>query len=141
MRKSGGPYAFLKPGAGCFLSAVVPASAEEQDCSALFYGGQAPVLTNPKLSAKTQQLCFSEFTILHSGLSRRPLWSAEDLTREHLAVAVSLRRPASNAFHEEASLQPNERSSLDDYRLSGFDAAILTIRQGVSASYCRGMLG
>lgn len=104
-----------------FLSTDSTVYASDKDCTEHFFGGLAPVLTNPKLAEKTRELCFSGFTLLHSGVTRGPLWSAEDLTREHLKVAVGLPRPASNAFHEEGRLPQAERSSLDDYRRSGYD--------------------
>ena len=91
-----------------------------------FVGGLAPALINPKLAEKTRQLCFSEFTVLHSGITRGPLWSAEDLSRETLALAAAHPRPASNTFHEDARLPGDERSSLDDYRRSGYDRGHMT---------------
>ena len=79
------------------------------------------MLLNAKLAQKTTDLCFSQFALLHSGVTRGPLWFAEHLTRANLATVVGLQRPSSNAFHEEQRLPAEERSTLDDYRRSGFD--------------------
>jgi endonuclease G, mitochondrial len=50
-------------------------------CPEHFAGGVAPTITNPKLQARTQEVCFEAFAVLHSGISRTPLYSAERLTR------------------------------------------------------------
>ena len=76
---------------------------------------------NAKLAQQTTELCFSQFTLLHSGVTRGPLWSAEHLARVNLATVVGLRRPTSNAFHEEGQLPAGDRATLDDYRRSGYD--------------------
>ena len=59
----------------------------EETCPALFADGRAPVLTNPKLAARTVPLCFEAFAVLHSGVTRTPLYSAEHLTRASVADA------------------------------------------------------
>jgi endonuclease G len=115
-----------------FLCASPAVVASQQDCSEPFFGGQAPVLLNAKLREKTRELCFSQFTALHSGITRGPLWSAEDLLRANLTIAVSLPRPSSNTFHVEDSLPANERSTLDDYRRSGFDRGHMTPNSDMS---------
>ncbi len=87
-----------------FLGASPAVVASQQDCSKTFFGGHAPALLNAKPREKTRELCFSQFTLLHSGVTRGPLWSAEDLSRANLTIAVGLSRPSSNTFHEEALL-------------------------------------
>ncbi|UEM06749.1 DNA/RNA non-specific endonuclease (plasmid) [Skermanella rosea] len=89
------------------------------ECSQFFPHGSAPDLVNPKLRPRTQALCYSAFAVLHSGITRTPLWAAEHLTRKGLDAAVAtLRR---DTFHEEPRLPPGERADLDDYARSGFD--------------------
>lgn len=68
---------------------------------------------------KTRQLCNSEFALLHSGLTKTPIWSAENLTSERLDAASGLKRK--NPFHAETRLPPDERAELADYKDSGFD--------------------
>ncbi|MHB2204963.1 DNA/RNA non-specific endonuclease [Methylobacterium sp. CM6257] len=95
-----------------------PARAEEA-CPALFANGQVPVLTNPKLAVRTVPLCFEAFSVLHSGVTRTPLYSAEHLTRASVAEARKVARD--DAFHEETRLPEDQRASLEDYVRSGFD--------------------
>jgi endonuclease G len=103
------------------MLAVAPALASAADfaCSDQFAVETPPTLTNPKLSARTTDLCFSGFATLYSGLTRTPLYSAEHLTRDRVLAAKKMKRE--NAFHAEPSLPMSERSELSDYARSGFD--------------------
>jgi endonuclease G len=93
--------------------------AASTGCPQFFLQGDAPALINPKLGSKTLEICYSAFAVLHSGITRTPLWAAEHLTREGLKAAVATERK--DTFHEEARLPPDERADLDDYARSGFD--------------------
>jgi endonuclease G len=62
------------------------------ECPEHFASGIAPTVTNPKLQARTQEVCFEAFAVLHSGISRTPLYSAEYLTRANLNAAGNLSR-------------------------------------------------
>ena len=97
----------------------VPSARAEETCPALFADGRAPVVTNPKLAARTIPLCFEAFAVLHSGLTHTPLYSAEHLTRASVADARTVARE--DSFHEETRLPPADRASLEDYVRSGFD--------------------
>jgi endonuclease G, mitochondrial len=93
--------------------------AAPTECPQFFPHGPAPDLVNPKLLPKTQEICYSAFAVLHSGITRTPLWAAEHLTRDGLDAAVATERR--DTFHEEFRLPPDERADLDDYARSGFD--------------------
>src|SRR3954447_21160575 len=80
-------------------------------CPQFFPRGNAPDLVNPKLLPKTQEICYSAFAVLHSGITRTPLWAAEHLTRNGLDAAVATERK--DTFHEEPRLPPDERADLD----------------------------
>ncbi len=86
-------------------------------CSGIYYGDEAPDILNTKLRPKTKELCYSSFALMHSGISRTPLWSAEHLTK----ASLSRRSKRTNDFHPEERLNPDERSELNDYARSGFD--------------------
>lgn len=102
------------------LSIAVASSAiAAPPCSQFVPYAQFPVLANPKLAPKTRLLCYSDFAVLHSGLTHGPLWSAEHLTREHLNEAKNEVR--TNKFFEDPSLAPGEGATLADYKRSGFD--------------------
>ncbi|ACA20618.1 DNA/RNA non-specific endonuclease [Methylobacterium sp. 4-46] len=94
-----------------------PALAEE--CPQHFADGQPPALTNPRLAAGATLLCFRAFAVLHSSLSRTPLYAAEHLDRARVEAARRLDRV--DSFHEEARLPAAERADLSDYVGSGFD--------------------
>jgi endonuclease G len=89
------------------------------ECTINYYQGDAPNFINQKLATNTTELCFDGFTVMYSGVTRTPLWSAEHLTRERLDNAQTLSRL--NNFHEEMKLPFEVRSTLGDYKGSGFD--------------------
>ncbi|MDQ3059541.1 MAG: DNA/RNA non-specific endonuclease [Pseudomonadota bacterium] len=88
-------------------------------CPQHFVAGQSPVITNTKFQARTQEICFLAFAVLHSGVSRTPLYAAEHLTRENLKKAKALSRK--DSFHAEDALPKRDRAELDDYARSGYD--------------------
>ena len=88
-------------------------------CPQHFVAGQPPVVTHPKMQPRTQEVCFRAFAVLHSGLSRTPLYAAEHLTRKHLKNAAKLSRK--DSFHAEAALPEDDRAELSDYERSGYD--------------------
>lgn len=94
-------------------------NAQTTGCLTHFAGRTAPTLTRPALQDKTVGLCFEAFAVMHSGVSRTPLWSAEHLTRESLQQARVVKRR--DAFHPEITLPPQDRAQLADYAGSGFD--------------------
>jgi endonuclease G len=121
------------------LAFLIAPHAAAADCPQHFYGGTAPVLANPKLTPKTRQLCYTEFSLLHSGLTRTPLWVAEHLTPRRASGARALNRV--NNFHADPNLPPGERAELADYVRSGFDrghmapAGDMTTPQGMDESF------
>lgn len=88
-------------------------------CPAHYVDGRAPEFVNQKLSAATTELCYGVFGVMHSGITRTPLWSAEHLTADHLASAQNLSRE--NSFHTESQLPASQRAELSDYARSGYD--------------------
>ncbi|WP_342149424.1 DNA/RNA non-specific endonuclease [Methylorubrum sp. SB2] len=104
------------------LLAVPPGTALADTapaCPALFADGRAPVLSNKKLEERTVPLCFDAFAVLHSGVSRTPLYAAERLTRASVSAARRVERD--DAFHDEDRLPADDRATLADYVHSGFD--------------------
>jgi endonuclease G len=93
--------------------------AQPTSCPEHFAGGEAPEITNPKLSAQTAILCFEGYAAMHSGVSRTPLWSAEHLDRHRIDEAEAMKRR--NTFHAEQQIPPDQRAELRDYARSGFD--------------------
>lgn len=103
----------------CVFFAVAANAHASTGCPQFSPNRQAPILANPKLAVKTRELCFSDFAVLHSGITHGPLWSAEHLTNTHLAAAKSEVR--TNRFYAETRLPAGEGAKLADFRKSGFD--------------------
>ena len=95
------------------------AAAAPTACPGQFLRGEPPTLANLKLARDTRELCFSAFVVLHSGVTRTPLWSAEHLTPGRVRAAEAL--PRKNSFHAEPALPKDERAELADYEGSGYD--------------------
>jgi endonuclease G len=91
--------------------------AASTQCEGLYYNNEAPDILNAKFLPKTQELCYSSFAVMHSGISRTPLWSAEHLSKEGLRHKTK----RSNDFHPEDQLSADERAELSDYARSGYD--------------------
>ena len=89
-----------------------------KDCSAQFYDGKAPVVTAQPLAQRTTNLCFEEYAVLFSGVTRTPLWSAEFLTNSRIKEARKLKRQ--DSFHEEDQIPYSDRSTLADYKGSSY---------------------
>lgn len=93
--------------------------ASASNCPAHYVDGRAPEIVNPKMRNVTTELCFGVFGVMHSGITRTPLWSAEHLTANNIEAAQRLSRE--NSFHSEPRLPENQRAELSDYARSGFD--------------------
>jgi endonuclease G len=103
--------------AAAALLAASLASAGE--CPSHYVDGRLPEIRNPKMSAATTELCYGVFGVMHSGITRTPLWSAEHLTAQNIAAAKNLSRE--NSFHPEPRLPTRARAELADYARSGYD--------------------
>ncbi len=125
--------------AGLLSICLVTADAVAAACPQHFLAGTAPALVNPKLTPKTRPICYSEFALLHSGLTRTPLWVAEHLTPQRARDARAINRL--NNFHPDPNLPWDERAELSDYIRSGFDrghmapAGDMTTPEGMDQSF------
>jgi endonuclease G len=95
------------------------ATAFAGDCPAHYVDGRLPEIRNSKMNTSTTELCYGVFGVMHSGITRTPLWSAEHLTADNLKAAKDLSRE--NTFHTESRLPPFARAELSDYARSGYD--------------------
>ncbi|MBC7548538.1 MAG: DNA/RNA non-specific endonuclease [Polaromonas sp.] len=102
-----------------FLASVSNSLWGATECREHFAAGVAPTITNLKLQSRTQAVCFQSFAVLHSGVSRTPLYSAEHLTRANVEEAKTLSRK--DSFHPESTLSVRDRAELSDYARSGYD--------------------
>lgn len=81
--------------------------------------GQPPELLNVRLRLKTRGLCSRQFGVLHSGVTRTPLYALERLTRATVSSAQEQARYSN--FHSDTRLPLDERAELRDYSRSGYD--------------------
>ncbi|MES2356242.1 MAG: DNA/RNA non-specific endonuclease [Pseudomonadota bacterium] len=100
-------------------SLSIPAHASSSACPTHYLNNDAPEITDETIASKAREICFLSFGVMHSGITRTPLWSAEHLTRDSVENAKEIERV--NRFHAEDSLPMDERAELKDYARSGFD--------------------
>lgn len=91
---------------------------DAKNCAGTHPSGSAPTIP-AKLMASAVVRCRISFEILHSGLTRTPLWVSERLTREAVTSARTLERI--DRYRPDASLPVDQRAELSDYRRSGWD--------------------
>jgi endonuclease G, mitochondrial len=121
------------------LLAALCIDAHASDCAQFSPNGRAPVVVNTKMRASTQQLCYSDFALLHSGVTHGPLWSAEHLTAQSVDDAKDNTR--TNRFFVEKRLPRGDSAQLDDYKRSGFDRGHMSpagdraTKQGMAESF------
>jgi endonuclease G len=94
-------------------------AADRESCAGHYLQGRTPQIQNPRLASNTRELCFHVFSVMHSGVTRTPLWSAEHLESQEVQAAQQLTRE--NSFHPEPRLPAGQRAELADYARSGFD--------------------
>lgn len=104
-------------------------SAHAADCATQLYQGKPPVVP-AQMQNKAQYVCSSGFAVLHSGVTKTPLFSAERLTRDRIEQAKKLERV--DSFHPEPSLPPSQRAELRDYSRSGYDRGHLAPNKDMS---------
>jgi endonuclease G len=134
-RKSKSPFAFLSQNVGKMMLALVatgsfaiafgsekiskfiPFQSSNTGCLKQFYRDVPPLLSKDSLKKDSYALCFNDFNVMYSGVSKTPLWTAEYLTPERLSIKIK----REDNFHEETRLKPAHRALLSDYRGSGYD--------------------
>jgi endonuclease G, mitochondrial len=121
------------------LLGVMCISANASDCPQFSPNGRAPVVVNQKMRAGTQELCYSDFALLHSGITHGPLWSAEHLTAQGVDEAKDNTR--TNRFFVEKRLPRGDSAQLADYKKSGYDRGHMSpagdrwSKQGMAESF------
>jgi len=83
-------------------------------CLTEFPAKKVPVAKEPG-----RDLCFDSFAVLYSPVTKKPIYTVERLSAARLESSSNMHR--SDRFYEEARLPRNERSTLEDYKGSGFD--------------------
>ncbi len=88
----------------------------DKKCLQQFYKDTPPYLIKESLTKHTYPLCFNGFNVMYSGVAKTPLWVAESLTPQRLSKSA----PREDNFHEELRIPFNYRSTISDYRGSGY---------------------
>lgn len=106
------------------LSSVViivapPTLASAASCDQLYPAQVQPRILKESLNQKTEILCYEEFSLLHSGIAKTSLWTAQHLTADGIAAAETVDRE--DVFHADSRIAPQNRAELEDYRRSGYD--------------------
>lgn len=101
------------------LSVFAFAHAQTTGCDRHFFQKATPEFTRKALQASSVGLCFEAFAVMHSGVSKTPLWSAQHLSRDSLKAAKEVKRE--DSFHADEALPPKHGAELSDYARSGFD--------------------
>ncbi|NNG21500.1 DNA/RNA non-specific endonuclease [Telluria aromaticivorans] len=104
---------------GLAAALLLSAAAHGAGCPSHYLDGRVPEIRNQKLAVATRELCYDVFGVMHSGVTRTALWSAEYLQADNLEAAQGLERD--NAFHAEPRLPRAQRAELSDYARSGLD--------------------
>lgn len=86
-------------------------------CLNQFYQDIPPVLAKDSLQKNSYALCFHDFNVMYSGMSKTPLWVSEKLTPQRLSSRIK----REDNFHEETRIPEIHRALLSDYRSSGYD--------------------
>ena len=117
------------------LAFAAQAAEDFRACLQFFAQAQPPLVA---LRPTTHALCFDAFAVLYSGESKTPVYVAEKLNRETMALAHEKR---GNLFFADARLPAAERANLEDYAASGYDrghmapAADMTTPQAMEQSF------
>ncbi|RJG27650.1 DNA/RNA non-specific endonuclease [Massilia cavernae] len=109
----------LQPAALLAAALLFAGNALAGACPVHYVGGRLPEIQNPKLAVATRELCYGVFGVMHSGLTRTALWSAEYLRANNVEAASDQSRV--DSFHAEPRLPRGQRAELSDYARSGFD--------------------
>ena len=99
------------------IAKFIPLQSSNGACLKQFYRDVPPLLAKDSLKKDSYALCFNDFNVMYSGISKTPLWSAEHLTPERLSIKIK----REDNFHEETRVQQSHRALLSDYRGSGYD--------------------
>ena len=118
------------------VAACTAATASITECPQHFANGVAPEIVKTSMRPRNEELCFESFAVMHSGLTRTPLWSAEHLTRERIDAAAAL--PRINSFHAEKRLRPADRATLADYKASGYDRGHMSPNHDMPTPHAQG---
>lgn len=101
------------------LLTATSASAAGTACPQFFAGGAAPTIEKPSMAVRTAELCYSDFSVMHSGITAGPLWSAEHLTAAGIVEAKKV--PRVDQFFADPKIPDADRADLSHYRGSGYD--------------------
>ena len=104
--------------AALLCAASFPALSYTSNCGDHFPGGSAPGVQDSE-RLKVRILCYDQFAVVHSGVTKGPLIVSEHLRADHVKSAKEQIRV--NLFHPEARLNPPERAELSDFARSGYD--------------------
>ena len=112
---------------GCFSLSVfgedlfkkVTQSGDNTACLSQFYAKNPAYPVKTSLDKDSYSLCFNDFSVFYSGVSKTPLYVGEFL--DPVRLDPNKKIPREDSFHEEDAVLPEHRAVLADYRGSGYD--------------------
>jgi len=90
-----------------------------QNCKHLFPGGRPLDTSRIDRRWRVTELCFDQFAVVYSKLSKSPLIVVEKLNRTVLEDAT--RQQRTDVFFPDERIKPGERAELSDFAGSGYD--------------------
>lgn len=98
--------------------AIQNTASAQTNCAQHYLDQTEPIVMNKVFKSKAREICYTNFVVMHSGLTKTAMWTSEILKRENLFKKSV---PREDNFHEEDQIPASERATLDDYRGSGYD--------------------
>ncbi|MCD8456403.1 DNA/RNA non-specific endonuclease [Xylella taiwanensis] len=116
-------YSALRVCLFLFLFVLFQDALAATRCPTLYLDGKSPTLS-AVLTNRTTEVCYKEYVLLASGVTKGPVYSAERLTAQQVTLAKSIDRVGS--FHEETGIPAADRSKSSDYTNSNYDRGHMT---------------
>jgi DNA/RNA endonuclease G, NUC1 len=101
------------------LLSATAASAADTGCPQFFTEGVPPIIEREQMRLHTAELCYTDFSVMHSGVTAGPFWSAQRLTADGIRDAKKI--PRVDQFFAEPRLPSEHRAELGHYKGSGYD--------------------
>ncbi|NII09108.1 DNA/RNA non-specific endonuclease [Oleiagrimonas sp. C23AA] len=103
--------------------AFSPLAVAGTACPQFFLNGQQPTVSASE-SSRTTQVCYQDYVLMASGVTKENLYSAEHLTAAEVAANATFSRTGS--WHQDAYIPDADRASSSDYTNSGYDRGHMT---------------
>lgn len=87
-------------------------SASQSSCDQFYF-------KKPSVTISNYVICNEDYTTVYNPTTKTPVYSADVLTKDSVALSTHLQRK--NSFHQEPTLSSSIASTLSDYDKTGYD--------------------